>query len=364
MDQGEGTMNPTLIVVPARGGSQGIPRKAVRILGTKPPLRWTLDTVRAIPHADVAVVTDDPEIRALAGDVLTFPEPPGIPGARTLDPVVYATVLAAEAQRGHPYEYVATVQCTTPFLSRATVQACLNALATHPSALTVMDDRHLRIGGAWVIRQEMAPCWRITGGCIASRREHVTAARRLQFLGAHPVVVSGPEALDLDTMEDWAIAEQYAGMTMRERLLMRVLGSACPHRGLIVPLSGWDESPAEFAARGVRASEFVGRVVPLHGPHTHAEAVQFMGERHEEDGADVILVTSAYHQLRVFLTFLAVLKDWGLDRTVRLWNAPAPSGMEKLALEWQKITDYQQKGHVASYDDGLVYLDWRDSAAS
>ena len=355
-------MTNTLIVVPARGGSQGIPRKAVRLLGTKPPLRWTLDTCSQIPGAEVAVVTDAAEIRDLVGDdAILVAEPPGIPGARTLDPVVFATVRECESQRGKPYDYVATVQCTTPFLSPATIMACLMALRDHESALTVMDDRHLRLGGPWVIRQEMAPCWRITGGCIATRRAHVTEARRFQLLGAHPVVVTGPEALDLDTMEDWAIAEQYAGMTIRERLLARVLAGSVPgNGGLVATLSGWDEEPNETENRNRLAAVIPGRHVHPFGGNTYADAVQLLGDRQPEE-LSITIVTSAYHQLRAFLTLLAVLRTNGLERRVRIWNATVPGNMDKLQAEWDKIAEYQAKGHVASYDEGLMYLDWRDT---
>jgi hypothetical protein len=76
---------------------------------------------------------------------------------------------------------------------------------------------------------------------------------------------------------------------------------------------------------------------------------------------DCTLVTSVYHQLRAFLTLLRAAQDVGAERTLRIWNDPAPSTMAKLPQELEKIALYQKRGHVASYEEGMAYLDWRDT---
>ena len=70
-----------------------------------------------------------------------------------------------------------------------------------------------------------------------------------------------------------------------------------------------------------------------------------------------MIVTSAYHQLRAFLTFVKVFEG----TSTRLWNCSAPSAWEKFDEELRKIVQYQLKGHVASYAHGLEHLAWRDS---
>ena len=37
-----------LIVIPARGGSKGVPRKNIKVLGDKPLIQWTIDEARKI----------------------------------------------------------------------------------------------------------------------------------------------------------------------------------------------------------------------------------------------------------------------------------------------------------------------------
>ena len=57
----------TLALIPARGGSKGIPRKNVRLLRGKPLIAWTIEAALAAREVDrVVVSTDDEEIAAIA----------------------------------------------------------------------------------------------------------------------------------------------------------------------------------------------------------------------------------------------------------------------------------------------------------
>lgn len=345
----------TLLVVPVRSGSRGIPGKAMRPLNGKAPVQYTLEN--ALGLGDVVVVTDDPSVRAVAEQlsVRVVPAPKDLLAlGLTWEPIVYHTVHEAERHRGSRYKWVAVLQCTSPFLRRATIQRCLAALEGNPVALTVADDRHARVGTPRMPRELMPPCWLVTGGCTAIQRDHLVGEAWPVESGL-PVVVDGAEAVDLDTPEDWAIAEMYAGATEREQLLARVL-SPSKRQGTAVILSAWDEQ-GEDRPRFRMAAEFPN-AISLHGENTRDEAERAIRTR---SGNDMTIVTSAYHTPRAFLTFVKVLHDEGLHRTVRLWLAPVESGWANLASEWRKITEYQAKGDVASIQLGLEYLTWRDS---
>ena len=148
-------------------------------------------------------------------------------------------------------------------------------------------------------------------------------------------------------------------MTDAMRLLQRIVQSAEPPKGLIVVLSAWGEDAQETKARHTKAHQLAERLradmwMPLAG-NTHEEAQGTLRAAVFSD--NIIIVTSAYHQLRAFLTFIKVFEE----TTIRLWNAPAPSAWDKLEGELQKIAAYQAKGYVASYAEGLAHLAWRDS---
>ena len=54
-------------LIPARGGSKGVPRKNIRMLGGKPLLQYTAETARAARLLSrVVLSTDDEEIAAVA----------------------------------------------------------------------------------------------------------------------------------------------------------------------------------------------------------------------------------------------------------------------------------------------------------
>ena len=52
-----------LVIIPARGGSKGIPHKNIKSLNGKPLIHYTIDEAREIVgDDDICVSTDDPEI--------------------------------------------------------------------------------------------------------------------------------------------------------------------------------------------------------------------------------------------------------------------------------------------------------------
>ena len=120
-----------LCVVPARGGSKGVPRKNLRVVGGKPLLVWTLEqALAARPAMDVVVSTDDEEIAAVAraaGALVPFLRPPELARDTTpTEPVVRHAIAAARAADAAP-DAVMLLQATSPVrlpgtLSRAVTQ--------------------------------------------------------------------------------------------------------------------------------------------------------------------------------------------------------------------------------------------------
>ena len=109
-------------VIPARGGSKGVPRKNLRVVGGRPLIEWTIETARTAVEAGVLsrciVTTDDTEIaevaRAAGGDV-PFERPDDLAGDRVpMLPVLQHALESAEAEDG-PYDWVLLLQPTNPF---------------------------------------------------------------------------------------------------------------------------------------------------------------------------------------------------------------------------------------------------------
>jgi len=102
-------------LVPARGGSKGIPRKNIVDLGGKPLLAWTSGVALASSLKRVVLSTDDPEIADLGRELgldVPFLRPPDLAtdAARSIDLVLHAL----DALDARP-DAVMLLQPTTPF---------------------------------------------------------------------------------------------------------------------------------------------------------------------------------------------------------------------------------------------------------
>lgn len=351
-----------MILIPARAHSTGVPNKMLRLLGGKPVLHWTLDTALATGE-QVVVTTPDAEILDIfvGGVVRVFWEPPSVegqaPGVRTIDTVVQ--YIAKELDPHQWDDVLVVLQATTPFTSRSTIQACVNAVRGGAmSARTVVDDRHLRWEGSRLVtprnpRQAMPPAWREHGACTALRWGQATQYGRVDPTSAL-VPVEGAETVDIDTETDWVVAEYYAAKIQREQLTAQVLADRPPLGATVVQLSAYEEPDSERLARQYVVDRLQpARVIRPYAAHTYSEAGEALSV--VNDGEDVVIVTSAYHQPRAFLTFLRVLQETGRVSRVTLWNAPARTDFDP-GDEAEKIAQYQAKGHVAQYHEGLTYL--------
>ena len=145
----EKSKNRVLAVVPARGGSKGIPRKNVRLMHGKPLIAYAIQNATACPAiTDCVVSTDDVEIASVAklyGSQVLFRNPELAKDAVTLDPVVYDAVLQMEQRNGVTYDVVVTLQPTSPLMTVNTLnQAMENFLfGTDDTVISVVNKPHL-----------------------------------------------------------------------------------------------------------------------------------------------------------------------------------------------------------------------------
>ena len=117
--------NKILVVIPARGGSKGIPRKNLHLLNNKPLISYSIDVAKSSKYVDDVVVTTDDDEIALISDKfgasvirrsaeLASDEVP-------LDPVIYDAMIQKEKQAFDEYDIVITIQPTSPFLKVETL---------------------------------------------------------------------------------------------------------------------------------------------------------------------------------------------------------------------------------------------------
>lgn len=122
-----------LAIIPARGGSKGIPRKNLRMVGGKPLLVWSIEAALAAPSVDMAVVSsDDTEILGVARrhGAIVQERPPELATDEALtDPVLVHVV---NAMAGYRPDLLVLLQPTVPIRRPGLVEDCIQALAAAP----------------------------------------------------------------------------------------------------------------------------------------------------------------------------------------------------------------------------------------
>ncbi len=229
-----------VVIIPARGGSKGIPRKNLRSLRGQPLIAYAIRAALGSRHRpDVVVSSDDDEILGAARRLgaLTHRRDPVMAGdATTLDATICAAYPEIAASLGREHDVIVTFQPTSPLVRSATLDRVIDRLLEDPSLDTVqtaVDDTHLtwtRRDGRYeplyrerVNRQYLDPVYRETGGLIACQRGLIASGSRFGQR-VDLVLVSGGEAIDIDTRDDWALAEYHLA-----------------HRDLLFIVSGYPE---------------------------------------------------------------------------------------------------------------------------
>lgn len=132
-----------LAIIPARGGSKGIPKKNIQLVGGKPLLTWTVDVASQVTEFDrVVLSTDDPEIASVGrscGCDVPFMRPIELAGDNA--PSIALVFHALDMLPG--YDLVALLQPTSPLRVKEDIVACLEIVAAGaPGCVTVKRLRH------------------------------------------------------------------------------------------------------------------------------------------------------------------------------------------------------------------------------
>jgi CMP-N,N'-diacetyllegionaminic acid synthase len=220
-------------IVPARGGSKGVPRKNLRLLGGKPLLAYTVEAaLEARGLTRVILTTDDQEIASTGerlGIEVPFLRPPELAADTTpMLPVVQHAVRFLE-QGGDFYDAVCLLQPTNPFRTSAQIDAALELFERSgaDSLVTVLpvpaeynphwvyfeqSDGSLRLstGEAQPVtrRQDLPAAYHREGSVYVTRREVLMERNSLYGSRLIGFRVDSGRTVNIDSFEDWTRAEE------------------------------------------------------------------------------------------------------------------------------------------------------------
>lgn len=233
-----------LIIIPARGGSKGIPGKNIKLLGGKPLIVYSIDVAREICNlrgisADhILVSTDSEKIASVArscGVEVPYMRPAELAtdSAGSREMMLDAASWARE--HGINFEYILLLQPTSPFRTADDALRCMELYEKElpDMAVTVKEASAnpyyncfetdtatgaLKISkgdGLYTRRQDAPKAWEFNGAVYAINPLSLKQMPMGKFPRRIPCEMPAERSLDLDTPLDWAIAEAIIANTSK-----------------------------------------------------------------------------------------------------------------------------------------------------
>ncbi|MEO5349159.1 MAG: acylneuraminate cytidylyltransferase family protein [Magnetococcus sp. YQC-3] len=215
-----------LAIVPARGGSKGLPGKNVRLLHDKPLLAWTLQAAQACPLLDRTILSsDDEEIMAVArrfGCAVPFVRPGHLANdtASSMEVILHALDSLPEH-----YPWVVLLQPTSPLRRAEDISACLEMCQREgaPACVTVTptkspswcyfldgDQRMVPVLGqdnTRVGRQQLPSAYALNGAVYVARSDWLRERRTFVTGETRAHLMPAERSVDIDTLFDFQWAE-------------------------------------------------------------------------------------------------------------------------------------------------------------
>lgn len=225
----------TLFIIPARGGSKGIPGKNIKPFCGQPLICRSIDHARAFaPDADICVSTDSDEIAATVrahGLEVPFMRPAELATDRSGTYEVLLHAIEWYRCQGREYDRVVLLQATSPLRTVADIRAAIDLwrpdvdmvvtvceAATNPYYNAFETDAegclHISKGpGTYTRRQDAPKVWEYNGAVYVISVPSLLRSPMSAFTRRIPSVMDRARSVDLDTPLDWQLAEAMANET-------------------------------------------------------------------------------------------------------------------------------------------------------
>lgn len=219
----------SLFIIPARGGSKGIPHKNIKPLGGKPLILYAIDCAREFAKdEDICVTTDDVNIICCVenyGLKVPFVRPDYLATDTCGTYEVLLNALDFYEKRGKKYDSIVLLQPTSPFRRKEDIKGTMamyndqldmvvsvkeavsnpyyNSFEENENGFLVISkgDGHYRR------RQDAPKVWEYNGAVYVINPVSLKTKPMSAFEKIAKYEMDSMHSLDLDTMLDWKIAE-------------------------------------------------------------------------------------------------------------------------------------------------------------
>lgn len=217
-------------IIPARGGSKGVPGKNIKPLNGKPLIHYTTEVAQRVSlFDDLIVSSDSDEILEKAAETgVSFSKRPGVlatDSANVVDAIIYE-IHQAEVRSGEKYDYVVILQPTSPFREVYHVEEAIRKMiksgANSLISVTLLDDLHparmyntdcnselKSLFPQWeaVRRQDIPPVYYRNGSIYITKIDALVQSMSIMCKPSVPYIMEKKYLVNIDDERDWIIAE-------------------------------------------------------------------------------------------------------------------------------------------------------------
>lgn len=219
-----------LAIIPARGGSKGIPKKNIKELNGKPLIAYTIEETKKSKYVDrIIVSTDDKQIakisRSYGADVpfirpkeLAQDDTPGI------EPIIHC-IESLKKNENYTTEYVCLLQCTSPFRKAEQIDEALERIACKNSE-SLVSICESEVSPYWMKkvendaiedfldnepffsrRQDIPKVYRLNGALYIAKTVFLLDNKNWYTKNTLPYIMDRLTSVDIDDIVDFRFAE-------------------------------------------------------------------------------------------------------------------------------------------------------------
>lgn len=234
-----------LVIIPARGGSKGVPKKNVKELNGKPLIQYAIDAAKEIfKNENILVSTDDEEIKQVVEDMglkVPFLRPPHLSSDSSGMHEVLLHAVDFMERQGRNFESVLLLQPTSPlrtsqhileaieiFENNTDLDMVTSVKETKANPYTILKEENSEgfltgvISSSYVRRQDVPKVWELNGAVYVINVNSLKASPLYQFEKVKKYVMDEISSLDIDGPLDWKLAEFYMKFAMQSAEIKHV----------------------------------------------------------------------------------------------------------------------------------------------
>lgn len=217
-------------IIPARGGSKGIPRKNIRDLNGKPLISYTIEEALKSKYIDrVIVSTEDLEIAKISksfGAEVPFLRPKELAQDDTpgIEPIIHAINYLLNDEK-YNFDYVMCLQCTSPLRNSNQIDEAIDEIykkdadsavsvcesEVNPYWMKVIKDGkmidYISDNKFYARRQDLPTVYRLNGAIYIAKVGIILKNKNWYTDNTVPIIMDKISSVDIDDEIDFKFAE-------------------------------------------------------------------------------------------------------------------------------------------------------------